>query len=382
MALALQNRPAKNSAQGPRRKSFVDYLNLIRGADPRNPVHNQDHCRQVLEKYYQVEKATMSTLSGQVGGYLLPTDYSDKLLFSVAEESFLYPRATVIPMFSGELEAPRIDAETAPSALGASSMFGGMVFKWGFEQAPPETEPKFRQGNFRAWDLLGYCTVSNQWLQDAGAVQRTEESRRPEADPLLKAEHYLIRLFGHAASWYAELAFLQGLGAAQQMPLGIINAPGTLVVTRSGGGAIAIQDVSGMTSSLLPRSWSSAIWACSPTALAKVQTISQYFINIELGGMHDLKPKPAGALSTRPLFVTDKLPPVGVKGDLVLLDPRLYIIAELQQVVVDVSPDNLFATNQTVYRVWLRMDGMPINSSTITLQDTTTKVSPFVVLSS
>lgn len=384
MAVALGSNASRES-NAPRRKSFIDYLNLIRGADPRCPERNQYACQKVLEKDYgagYVEKAAMSGLSGMTGGYLLPIDYSDRLLETIAEESFIFPRAKVIPMFSAEMQAPRVDVETAPSAAGVSSLFGGLRFRWGMENVPQETEPTFRQGTFRAWDLLGYCTVSNQWLQDAGAVQRTAEARRPEADPLLKAEHYLLRLFGRAAAWYAEFAFLQGTGSAQQMPLGILNAPGSFVITRATTGVIAIADIVAMTSALLPYSWSNAIWATSPTALAQIQSLSQYFINIELGGMHELTPKPCGALSTRPLFVTDKLPPLGATGDLILFDPSLYIIAMLQDVVVDVSPDTLFQTNQTVYRIWLRLDGMPMNSNTITLQDTTTKVSPFVVLKS
>lgn len=367
----------------PRRKSFVDFLNQVRGADPRNPRGDSYTCRTVLEKHYgagQVEKAAMSETSGMVGGYLVPTDYTDKLLFTIAEESFIYPRATVIPMYSAELQAPRIDAETAPAVTGISSLLGSIQFKWGMEQAPAETEPTFRQATFHAWDLLGYCTVSNQWLQDAGAIQPTSESPRPEADPLLKAEDYLIRLFGRAAAWYAEYAFLQGMGAGQRMPLGILKAPGSFLVNRAGANAIAIADIVGMTSALLPYSWSRAIWATSPTALAQIQQLTQYFINVDLGDMHKMRPKPCGLLSTMPLFITDKLPALGGKGDLVLFDPSLYIIAQRMQVVVDVSPDDKFATNQTVYRIWLRLDGMPINSSTITLQDTTTKVSPFVVL--
>jgi hypothetical protein len=63
---------------------------------------------------------------------------------------------------------------------------------------------------------------------------------------------------------------------------------------------IKINDVVGMTSSLLPYSWTNAIWAVSPTALAQVQQLAQYFINIELGGMYKVRPHPCGVLSALP----------------------------------------------------------------------------------
>ena len=86
-----------------RQRSFVDFLNLVRGADRRNSAQNQYACQRLLEKDYGtgrvVAKAVMSEMNGLTGGYLLPADYSDALLETVAEESFIYPRATVIPMF-------------------------------------------------------------------------------------------------------------------------------------------------------------------------------------------------------------------------------------------------------------------------------------------
>ena len=383
--------PVKN------RKSFVGFLNLVRGAYSGS---DQRACRKALEQDYRtgyvaiekgagkdgesrwqpVEKAAMSVLSGGTGGYLLPMDYSDALLESLAEECFIYPRATVIPMYSLEMQAPRINVETAPTAQGVSPFFGGVQSRWGLEDAPVQTEPAFRMTNFTAWDLLSDAVVSNQWLQDAGAIQLTAGAERPEADPLLKAEHYLMRIFGKAAAWSAEYAFLQGQGAALRMPLGIIHSPATRAVTRAGANLIAAADVANMSGNLLPRSWNTAVWACSPSVLAQVQQLAQYQMNVSPVEANKLSPRPCGYLSSLPLFITDKLPALGQRGDLALFDPALYIIAQRMEVVVDVSPDVLFSTNQTVYRIWMRLDGKPEFSGPVTLPDTTTVVSPYVVL--
>jgi len=333
-------------------RSFVGFLRAVKA---RNEA--------VLEKVYgtgyssspsaSVEKTAMGESGGTVGGYIVPPDYTTRLLDVVSEYSFIYPRATVVPMESRQTLAPKIDVETAQAA-GTAPYFGGVLFQWGSEQAPKESEPAFRQMQLTAWDLQGYANVSNQWLGDTGPA----------------GEEYLIKLFGRAAGWYMEYAFLSGKGAGSQMPLGVVNAPAALTVSRQTGSQITVQDVASMDASLLPFSYPSAIWATGPDCLKYIEQITTYFINL------------AGQkyLSGHPLFVTDKLPALGTKGDLVLFDPTLYTVGMRQEVLVDVSEHVAFQTYQTVFRVWLRCDGMPQLSSKVTLADGTRTASPYVVL--
>lgn len=346
-------------------RSFPGFLKAILDKDQRT-----------LEKVYQtgyqtsrtagVTKAAMGEESGTAGGYLVPQDFTFKLMDVISEESFIWPRANRIPMDSGEIQVPKIDVETATGSTGASPMFGGVTFKWGSGQAPTETEPKFRSMSLKAWDLLGYAIVSNQYLMDTGP----------------QGEDALIRLFGKAAAWYAEYAFLQGSGADQLMPLGVLNAPAAIV---TGGSAsqngrktanqIVVDDIAAMAAHLLPYSWKGALWACSPTCLAQIIKISSYFINLEAHEEANV-----GTLLTRPVFVTDKLASLGTQGDLILFDPWLYTIGQRSQVLIDVSPHASFASFQTNFRIWLRLDGKPQVSKSITLQDNSTVVSPYVVL--
>lgn len=323
---------------------------------------------EVYKSGWAVSKAAMGEESGIVGGYTVPLDYSLALMESIAEASFIYPRAHHVPMLAAETYCPKIDVETVPPKAGVTPFFGGVVFKWGSSQAPAETEPTFRQLSLKAWDLLGYATVSNQWLGDTGP----------------QGEEALIKLFGKAAAWYAEYAFLQGTGTAQQMPLGIIpwaqaaGNSGALVTRGSGAGmtTIAAADIATMTETLLPFSWPNAIWACSPTVKAQLVKLSTYFLNatgLEPDGRHY-------SLDGRPGFVTEKLPALGGTGDLVLFDPWLYVVGVRQEVLIDVSPHSAFQNNQTDFRVWLRMDGKPQVSKPVTIQDTTTVVSPYVIL--
>jgi HK97 family phage major capsid protein len=82
----------------------------------------------------------------------------------------------------------------------------------------------------------------------------------------------------------------------------------------------------------------------------------------------------------RPAIMTEKLPALGTKGDLILVDPSLYIIGDRQQIEIAASEHVNFLANQMTWRVVERVDGQPWLDKPITLQDNATQVSPFVVL--
>jgi len=367
------------SDPGEHQRSFAGFLQCVKDArgndwisfgspspDRQYPV---EKARNILREYYGadyysdrrigVSKAPMGETSGTLGGYLVPRDFTYQLLSVIAEESFIYPRAQVVPMKSAMTECPNVREELAQPA-GTSPFFGGVKFIWGMEDAPTESEPTYSSLVLNAWDLLGYTTVSNEWLGDTGQL----------------GEDYLLRLLGRAAAWYAEYAFLQGTGSATLMPLGILKSPCLISSARATASQIVAADISKMASRMLPSGWQHAIWACSPTCLDQIAKISSYFINA------DWEHGPGcGYLMNRPMFVTEKLPALGTTGDLVFFDPWLYIIGLRQEIVIDVSPHSAFRTNQTDFRVWMRLDGKPQLAGPITLQDGTTQVSSCIALS-
>lgn len=359
------------------RKSFHDYCRTVR----RSHSYGDEgrYARKRLAEVYgtgwndgpaSVQKTAMAENSGTTGGYAVPQEYGADLLKYVGEYSIIYPRADVYPMSSRTMTLPKFDIETASGTVGVPSVGGSINFTWQVEGSQlAETESKFRGLDLCAWDLLGYSVISNQFLWDLDD----------------DGEEKFKKVIAKTAAWYLEYAFLNGLGAGSSMPLGVLNAPGTITKNAGTPGTLAIGDISGMTGQFLPYSWTNGIWLCSPSTLDKIQSslASQYFINIELGdAFHGDKPKPAGVLSTLPLYITDKLPKYGsnVVGSLVLMDPSLYVIGRRTEILLDFSPHYLFKTNQTAMRVWVRVDGKPYNDGQITLQDQSTKVSPFVIL--
>lgn len=334
-----------------------------------------------LTRVYQAErtKSPLGEGSGIAGGYLVPLALRLDLMADVGEEALIRPRASVVDMPSANLELSLPDAGTAQAA-GVSPFFGGMLMQWTAENAlRPETEPKFRSVTLRAWDLTGYCIQSRPHYFDSGPG----------------VENWLRKLFARSIAWYEDYAYFQGTGSG--MPVGIINSAAAKTVSRHAPTVFDNpNDVASMTKALMPGSWQRALWVISPSVWSQIVTLGgaaagaspSFQINQPIIGSRDLGDldkyglMPLFTLAGVPGYISEKLPPLGTKGDVILIDPQLYVIGDRGAVEIIASPHEptAFKNNQQVWRVTYRGDGQPWLSTTVTLQDGTTTVSPFVVL--
>jgi HK97 family phage major capsid protein len=328
--------------------------------------------RKRLEEHYKSEfvvsrtKAAMGESSGTTGGYVVPPEFYQGLLAIVDENAiFRKQGAWVQPMASATLMFPYLDITTAQAA-GTSPFFGGVKMNWTEEaQNRTETEPAFKMMELKAHELSGYAVSSNVLLQDAA----------------FGLEKFLRMLFGRAIAWYEDFAFFQGDGTGK--PQGVVGANATVQVTRSASATIAFSDLSKMWGSLLPSSWERCFWAFSPTCVQQLLQLKDganraLFMTVEAGGIHQ---KPSWTLLNRPAVPTEKLPALGTRGDLCLIDPMLYVIGDRMQIEIAASEHVNFLKNQMTWRVTERVDGQPWMDNKVTLQDATTQVSAFVVLS-
>jgi HK97 family phage major capsid protein len=81
-----------------------------------------------------------------------------------------------------------------------------------------------------------------------------------------------------------------------------------------------------------------------------------------------------------PVYVTGALPALNTAGDILLVDPSYYIIGDRQSISVAYSEHYKFANDQGTWRVTARVAGQPWVDATITLENASTTVSPFVAL--
>ncbi len=333
--------------------AFLKHVADARSRDVRAVAHSVEVLKAWGSSWSQeVSKAAMGEGSGVTGGYLVPPALSFKLLRALAEKGFIYPRALKVEMTTRQVDCPTVNA-TSTATAGTSPFFGGMLFSWDPDTtAVTETEPTFGSTNLLAHNLIGYSKISNQMLADMS----------PEG------EGFLVEIFARAAGWQAEYGFLNGTGTPNKMPLGVLNSGACMNVNRTTGSQVAVADIANMTAKLMPESWQGAIWACNPSVRAQLVKLGTWITNAGYpreGGA-------AGWLDNLPLYMTEKLPTLGSRGDLLLFDPSLYVIGTRSEVIIDASPHNLFQTNQTVFRVWLRVAGCPWMNGPVTLADGST----------
>lgn len=304
------------------------------------------------------QKAALGSSSGAIGGYTIPQEIWLHIDSLIKETGIFHSLAWNLWMGSVGLTIPSIDLTTT-HATGKSPLLGGFKLVWGKENtALTEAEPSFAGSLLKAANLQIYLAVSNQLVDDGG-------------EPLAK---YLETFLALAVEEEVEYACFRGTGVNE--PMGIINSPATVSVTRTAGSDVQAADLSKMMSQLLPASFATAIWCVNPSTLDKIFKLTDFAKN----ETHPVNPAQAGYLLSRPLYVTEKLPALGTKGDVMLFDPRMYVLATRMEGVVEASPHPNFLTNQTVFRLVWRGNGQPLPKGTVTLADGSTTAGCFVAL--
>lgn len=315
-------------------------------------------------------KTALAESTGTTGGYTVPPQFVAQLLTLAIDSSIVRPMATTIPMTSRSALIPALDYTRGAS--GVSPLLGGVSATWTEEAATrTESEPTFKQIEMTARELSMYTVASNTLL----------------ADSAIALDAFLAQIFSAAIAWYSDYAFLQGNGAGK--PLGVLNAPATIQVSRASAGRFKMADASQMLSRLLASSHGSACWVMSQSVIPELIQMADNGGNVVFipnFGVRDaaqgggIAMKMPMMLLGLPIFFTEKVPVLGSAGDVNLLDLSKYLIGDRMELQLDVSPHVKFLQNQMVWRVVARMDGQPWLTQSITLADGSTTVSPFVSL--
>ncbi len=314
-----------------------------------------------LMKERVITKAALTEVAGSTGGYLVPDELAMDIDAGFLEQSFFAQRAHVQPMVSRECRKPILDV-TASHANGTSPMLGGIQLSWMVDGvALTPTNQKYEQMTLVARNLQGLIYVSNQLVQDGGEALGA----------------HLMLTASQALAWSVDYACFNGNGV--QQPQGVLTAGASYQLPRGSAGVISQQDIANMVAHLFPASFVRACWCCSLSALTDIANLSTYMANRNADSSQGAWL--CGTLFGRPVFVTEKLPVLGTPGDLVLIDPYLYVLGS-RAISLDWSGDTPqgFFNQQTIFRLIWRGDAKPSVSGTATLQDGSTVAGAFVVL--
>lgn len=343
---------------------YDDYFESV--PDFLYAISAESHKDEGLTRKLGTLKNDLSSMKPSDGGFLIPEVLRAELLRVALERAIVRSRARIIPMDSLTVPFPTVD-----STSNVSSVFGGVIGFWSEEGATlTESQPRFGRVELRAQKLTLYTEVPNELLADAR--------------PALEA--FMGGIFPEAIAWFEDVGFFIGSGVGE--PLGFLNAPARIQVTRNAGGlAVEWVDIVNMYSRMLPQSLDRAVWIVSPDTLPSLfqMVITGGTSPVMLGSngsgwSNSGSAAPPMTMLGLPIIVSEKARAVGTAGDVNLVDFGFYLLGDRQAMSARQSEDFRFQNDITAFRVIERVDGRPWLPQAITPQNGGSTLSPFVQL--
>jgi HK97 family phage major capsid protein len=251
------------------------------------------------------------------------------------------------------------------------SRFGGVQVYWREEAGTVTAKaPEFRRMKLQLNSLMGICYATDELLSDATALGSV-----------------ISQAFAEEFGFVIDDAIIRGSGNGQ--PLGILNSPALLSVAKEtvpvaqAADTVVWENIVKMWNRLWAKSRPNAAWYIHQDVLPQLQTMG---MTIGVGGVPVYLPatgaagSPYSTLMGRPVIEIEQADTVGDQGDIMLLDLSQYLMIDKGGMDAASSIHVRFLYGENTFRFMLRTDGQPIWNSPLTLFNSTTTVSPFVVL--
>jgi len=271
------------------------------------------------------------------GGFAVPEEFAAFLMDNSLEGEIVRPRAQVWPMKSEVRKIPAWDGNDH-----SSSLFGGLSGVWLAEgSTATRQQGKLRLMQLTANKLACFSQASNELLADG-----------------MNFEAQLGNAMIKSLSWSMDYAFINGDGVGK--PLGMLNGPALITVSQESGqaaGTIVYENLIKMFARLAPQCIKNAVWLANPTTIPNLLTLS-----IPIGTAGSAIPVMSESngqfkILTVPVIFTEKVPSLGNKGDISLVDWSQYAIGLRKEVSLDKSNAPGWTEDITDYRTIIRVDG-------------------------
>lgn len=298
--------------------------------------------------------------TGADGGYLVPTEFSrDIFQTSYNAVDALLPMTDLTPVQGNSMAFP-VD-ETTP--WGAS----GVKAYWTNEAAAMnQSKPEFDPAVLRLNKLTALVPVTDELLADSGAIGSYLTTKTPEA-----------------ITWKTNEALWNGDGIGK--PKGFFQSGALITVTKEASqaaGTVLRQNITKMRARLPAASYRRAIWMINNDVLPQLdelaygQATSNSAIYNPVGGDFGY-----GTLLGRPVMVTQHNESVGAKGDIALVDWKMYrAITKAGGIETATSMHFWFDQGLTAFRAIFRVAGHSAVTKAVTPNKGSNTLSPIVVL--
>lgn len=303
--------------------------------------------------------------SGADGGFALQTDFAGMIMESAVQQSPLLNR---VDRYTCSSSANAMRWVSADETDVSKSVFGGVQMYWASEGAAvAASKPKFREMKMDLEKMMGFLFCTDEMLEDVAFMTSIASSSFTLAGDRLLTEGVICG---------------DGVGK----PLGLTHSKALITVAKEQSqaagtflGANAIK----MQAQAMPRNRDRLVWLMHPDVEEQLPTLA-----IQSGEAAKFLWNPEGGLGNfdtqrvlnKPVLFEDSCSALGTAGDILLVDPFMYILLTKGTVKQDWSIHVEFLTDQNCFRVVYRCNGAPKVSKPLTIKNSTKTRSPFVAL--
>ena len=316
------------------------------------------------------QKATgASELIPADGGFLVAQEFIPTLINRPHQTGQVWAKVRkqqVGPNFNG-FKVPMINEVSRADGY----RLGGVLGYWlGEGGTLTRSKPGLRQISLELQKLICLCYVTDELLQDS-----------------IQLESYVNLWFPEEFGFQLDAAII--LGDGQGKPLGILNSPSLLTISKETGQVaktIVTQNIIKMWQGMYASSRPTAEWFINQECESQLDQLSlavgtagiPVYMNLNMGITQDGRM----LLKGRPVNVIEQCSGLGAVGDIILMDPQQYMLGEKAGINYATSIHVQFVTDETAFRWTYRCNGMPMWNSTLTPYKTNTSAtySPFVTL--
>ena len=307
---------------------------------------------------YQAAASGMNTGTPSEGGYLVRKEWTNEFLQKAMSGAQVLPLCRRVPIGANadSLEYPYVDETSRVDG----SRWGAVQVFWRAEAATVANKQiKVAKGEMRLEELMGLAYATERLLRDAPAL-----------------EAVLNSAFQDEIGFVVDNSFLRGNGSGQ--PLGILNSPALISVTRDADDLVTVTN---MLARIPSRLKPGMVWFHHADWLPKLirMKIGDTPVFIPPGGLPNA---PGGMLLGKPLIELEQCSAVGTAGDLILANMGQYVYIEKdgEGTRFDQSMHVRFLYDEMAFRWVYRINGQPIIRSAITPFQGSSTQSPFVTV--
>ncbi|MBA7567937.1 phage major capsid protein [Candidatus Atribacteria bacterium 1244-E10-H5-B2] len=323
-------------------------------------VKNNDHSKlQRLER-------DMVEGTGETGGFLLPSQFSNEIIDMMLEEEICRKRCKIYSIGKGKGNTLTIPAL---SDYDHSSNIAGVNTYWTGEGSDytESTNVKIRQLVLKLNKLTCLVDISEELVEDSA----------------VKTETLLSGIFAKALAFEIDSCVLTDSGTGAGKILSITNCDGVIEVAGESGqdsDTLNVYNVTNLISRIHPASFNKSIFLSSLSNLGELLRLN---LPIGTGGTwYHAFNEVSGVwrLFSRPVIFTEHCAKLGDSGNLQLIDFSRYAMLIREGISVKSDTSLGFKSDMISFKASLRIDGQPLDTSSTILADGETTVSPFIKL--